>query len=59
MANKHPEPKTPSFEDVVAGAKRAAERVRKWPDWMKELSPMTASLSSRAQQQTDDDNAES
>lgn len=37
-------PKTPTIEDVQAGAERASERVKRWPKWMLELSPTTEHL---------------
>lgn len=34
--------RTPTLEEVRRGAKRAAERVAKWPQWKRDLSPRTA-----------------
>ena len=34
--------RNPTWAQVLAGAERAAERVRRWPDWMLALSPSTA-----------------
>lgn len=38
-------PKTPTLDEALAAATRAAKRVEQWPAWMLELSPSTASLS--------------
>jgi hypothetical protein len=41
-------PKTPTYQEALAGAERAAQRVEKWPDWMKEWSGIMATKKKRS-----------
>lgn len=44
MSKTPNQPKTPTLEEVIEGADRALKRVQRWPQWMLDLSPSTASL---------------
>lgn len=51
MEKTRSQPKTPTFDEVLAAAARATKRVEQWPDWMLELSPSTASLVRRSREE--------
>lgn len=43
-SQREQQPLKPTLEEVFEGADRASKRVQRWPQWMRDLSPSTASV---------------